>query len=275
MKIQLTPNLSLDGTSIASSHTSIYLQELDTLFDIGIFHKQTISANNILISHAHMDHAGALAHFISQRTLFRMTAPNIYVPSETITPFQTILQAWQQLDNCTYRYNLHAIEQKKYYELKKDYAFMAFPVSHRVPSYGFTIFQVKNKLKPIYLHLPGYEIEKLRKNGIEITNTQYEPLLSYTGDCIFQSYLDTPTFQKSRFLLMECTFLNERKNKQHAQRWGHIHWENIIQHHEILQQHEKIILVHFSPRYSQQYIDKLIETESPPSLRNKIMTLYE
>ena len=53
---------------------------------------------------------------------------------------------------------------------------------HTVPCVGYCFAQVKQSLKPEYKGLPGLEIGKLRKQGIQVTQEEEQPLFCFLGD---------------------------------------------------------------------------------------------
>lgn len=273
MELSLQKNLTINGISVGSAATSLWLQELNTLLDIGKiqFYSKAISSMNVLLSHGHMDHAASLPYYLAARTLFRMPAPNIYVHPDIAEDIETILKTWQKLDHCTYNYKLNALEFNTFYPLKTGYSFQATPVIHRVPAVGYTIYEDRKKLKLEYQHLAEHEICHLRHIGTEVSALQHFPLLSYTGDCTFESFQNTSIFHNSKYLFIECTFWNEKRSQDHAKRWGHIHWKDICENPQAFCNNEKVILIHYSPRYSIDYINKLVQQECPENLKKKII----
>ncbi|KAK3009369.1 hypothetical protein RJ639_014685 [Escallonia herrerae] len=56
--------------------------------------------------------------------------------------------------------------------------------------YGYVIYSVTKKLRKQYIHLKGKQIEKLKKSGVEITDTILSPEVAFTGDTASDFFLD-------------------------------------------------------------------------------------
>ena len=269
--IKLNKFLSLQGVSSGSKATCLWSNELDVLFDIGIFSRNAVARNHLLLSHAHIDHSAGLVYYLSQRKLLSMPQANLYVPEKTQHDFQSIIEAWQRLDGINYDFRLIPVEPNKKYSLKTGYHFIAYPVKHRVPALGYTIFEEKRKLKAKYLQLEPKEIIKLRRDKVAIFEYLNIPLISYLGDCTFDSFIQNPIFRRSRYLILESTFIDKKKSCQHARKWGHIHLDEIFADPAYFKHNEKIIVIHFSCRYGQNYIQKIVKKNCPPRLAEKIL----
>jgi ribonuclease Z len=76
-----------------------------------------------------------------------------------------------------------------------------------VPSLGYTILAHKKKLKADYAHLPGPEIGRLRKEGVEVQYDVDDPLLTFIGDCNGATLLEQEHIWSSPILILEATFL--------------------------------------------------------------------
>ena len=265
----------LEGVSTGAEYTCFWLKPLDVLLDIGTCPRQVIPINQLLLSHAHMDHAAGLPYYVAQRHLWRLGPCTIYLPAQALGDISRILDAWQRLEVTEYSYTLIAVETGRRYQLTKDCYFIATPVQHRVPALGYTIFQEKIKLKPDYLGLENWQIAELRRQKADIFDKIERAKLSYLGDCNFASFLNSPNFRHSQYVLLECTFLDSEKNPGHARLWGHVHLDDIVEHADAFAQVEKLVLIHFSRRYRLSYIRESIAQKCPAWLRQKIILLEE
>jgi ribonuclease Z len=76
-------------------------------------------------------------------------------------------------------------------------------------------------------------------------------------------------FKRPKILFIECTYLDDKKNVEKAREWGHIHLDEIIQNADSFK-NEKIVLIHFSKRYSPKTIKELVYSKIPPSLTDRV-----
>ncbi len=258
--------LTITGHSTALFSTWYFIEELGLLFDCGDgatagLMQKSRKVKHIFISHADRDHLTGLLQFnqLNARDGF----PKIYFPSDSASfPFL------QEFSN---RFDPHVkgtewikIKPDQIIEIKKNIFVQPFRNEHVkigkdvVKSLSFHVFQSKKKLNEEYLNLSGNEIKALReKHGMDaLTHEVKENILSYSGD--------TPVewdgrWNDTKILIHEATFLQKgdvnlddhRKNK-------HSYLEEVI---EMVSQTnvEKLILGHFSSRYSAEEIDQSID----------------
>jgi ribonuclease Z len=159
---------------------------------------------------------------------------------------------------------------------RKDLEVRAFPVEHRVPSLGYTISAKKKKLKPEYQGMPGPEIARLRKEGVEVQVDLVTPEVTFIGDCIGESLLKEAHIWDSRVLFLEATFLAPGEAALAAKK-GHTHVDEIAAALSSLGEErvrcEVIVLKHFSMRYSKAEIAEHVDRAIPPAFRGRVQLL--
>ncbi len=74
-----------------------------------------------------------------------------------------------------------AIWETSNFQLPGGYYVKPFPTVHRVTSQGYIVYRNHRKLKPEYTGLPGQEIGKLARDGVQIYNYVDSPEIAYTG----------------------------------------------------------------------------------------------
>lgn len=270
MKINLD-QYSLCGVSISGRFTSICVPELKICFDMGCVPKQSISARVVLITHGHMDHIGALNLHYRQRCLRSITRkPNYVMPSICFKPFKMLHSAYQALDqglsdttSISHISEMNLFKTETFmdqpFKLNAQTYIKAYPMKHRVSSFGYIVYESRKKLKPEYCHLSGHEIANLRHEQ-DLFDIHEKPLIAYTGDTIIQSVLDQPDFLKAETLIMECTHLQDMSSNV-THKYQHIHIEDILTHKDQFQC-KNLVLCHFSSIYFDRHptmIKKLLE----------------
>jgi ribonuclease Z len=156
---------------------------------------------------------------------------------------------------------------------RKDLALEAFEVKHSIPAMGGTLYFYKKKLKDEFLGKTPAEIIELRKNGVEITREVYEPLVSFMGDCLGESLLDNSRVFQSKVLITECTFLDDGEEAM-SKKKGHSHLKDIVHALNELDDEikcEKIILSHFSMKYSERHIREMLDKAIPEKFKERIV----
>src|SRR5690606_14346440 len=104
-----------------------------------------------------------------------------------------------------------------------------FQCFHKVPCIGYAFSERKKKLKQEYVGLPGKELGKLRKDGVQIDEEINRPLFAYVGDTNTTVFEENPWLFDYPVIITECTFLYDEEGGDDlvdkAAKDGHTHWE--------------------------------------------------
>lgn len=261
--------IEIQGYSNGGIATSIILPNLDLVFDMGNTNSAQIKFGNLLVTHAHLDHFSGVPYFISQRSLQKLPPPNIYVPQEIHSQVTELLKIYSKLEDFEYKPNLVAFSPGMVVELNRQFSFSAFPTYHRVPSLGYTVYESKNKLREEYRNFSQNEILNAKKEGYEISEINSSPIFSYSGDTKIEYVLNHDDVRKSKILFLECTYIDDKKDILKAREWGHTHLFEIAENAQAFE-NEKLVLIHFSPRYSYNYIKEQVSKILPKSLLDRV-----
>ena len=91
-----------------------------------------------------------------------------------------------------------------------------------------------------------------------MTTPERTPLLSVTGDTLPVALERAPAHvRESKVLIMECTFLDERKPTAAVTAGGHVHLRDLIERAELLRA-DDVVLSHFSQIYAAQELPELL-----------------
>ena len=271
---------SVNGFSISGLATYFQFPELDFIVDMGECPLSATSLNHVFLTHAHGDHARCLMRHHSLRKMMGVERDSVYyLPQKILAGAKEWIRAeamFEGVPENKFRLpELCAVEPGEMITLKyrKDLVLKPFDVKHSVPAMGATLYLHKRKLKEEYLGKAPNEIIDLRKNNVEITREVYEPLLSFTGDCLGESLVQNPEIFKSRILVMECTFLDD-EDEPMSRKKGHTHLKNIVEALEKFNADiacEKIILTHFSMKYSERHIREMLDKKIPERFKEKVI----
>lgn len=153
---------SLEGISIAGHETCIIVPTLNLAFDIGKCPQRAISQQFLFISHGHMDHIGGLPMYVATRSLYRMKPPTIVVPKFIKESVEKLFEAHRAMDHSELNHTLIGLDVGEEFYLRKDLKVRAFKTYHVIPSQGYIVYSIRQKLKQEYVGLPGDEIKKLK-----------------------------------------------------------------------------------------------------------------
>uniref|UniRef100_A0A7C9E5A8 Metallo-beta-lactamase domain-containing protein n=1 Tax=Opuntia streptacantha TaxID=393608 RepID=A0A7C9E5A8_OPUST len=215
----------IEGLSIGGQETCVIFPGLKLAFDIGRCPQRAIAQDFLFISHGHMDHIGGLPMYVATRGLFSMKPPTIFVPKAIEEHVQRLFDVHRAMDQSELKNTLVALDVGEEFYIRKDLKVKAFKTYHVIPSQGYVIYSVKQKLKPEYLGRSASEIKDLKFSGVQITDTITSPEIAFTGDTMADFIVDPANSEvlRAKILVMECTFLENTIPVEHAREYGHIH----------------------------------------------------
>lgn len=253
-------NLTITAYSTALFSTWYFIEELGILFDVGdgvcsALLQKTRKINHVFISHADRDHVTGLLQF--NQLNGRPGFPIIHYPKDSGT--------FPALEHFTQKFDPHitgtiwkpVIENEKIW-IRKDLFVQTIRNNH-IPaaegihkSFGYKVVSVKKKLKAEYLALHPNEIKKmiLEKGNDEMMDEIFTTILCFSGDTPVENF---EHWDNAEILIHEATFIGEEdKNKAHGNK--HCELEDVIRSVSKINI-QKLILGHFSSRYSDEFID--------------------
>jgi ribonuclease Z len=261
---------TIAGVSLAGIHTSLQVRELGVLFDAGIALRSTAGAEHVFLSHGHADHCGALVSLLGMRGLMRMPPPIVYMPAEIAPSTESALALFGQLQRHEFSIRSEPMLPGDERALRPDLSVRAFRTHHTTPSLGYQFFNRVQKLKPEHLGLSGKEIGERRKRGDDLFDVEERLELAYATDTLIHVLDTSPSLLTTRVLILECSFLDERKNLASSRAGGHIHLDELLERADSFQ-NEALVLMHFSQMYAPGEVHRTLERRCPPSLFKRIV----
>lgn len=261
--------LKFHGLSLSGIRTAISMPEFSLSFDVAQGFPYLLNLKHFFLSHGHLDHAAGVPYIISQKAMTSQSPGNFYMPESLVEPLDRIMKIWQEIEKHEYKYNFIAIRPDDEIQLNANHYVKAFPTKHRVDSLGYTLFEKNRKLKREYSHLNQEQIIELRRQNIDVQEWIHTPLVSFTGDTEIDFLDSRPWIKKSKVLILETTYLDDRKSIEQAKHWGHTHLDEVIPRLSEIES-EQIVLIHISSRYSDKDIQKIIQEKIPAKYQSRI-----
>lgn len=262
--------IKITGLSLAGVRTSLTLPQFSIAFDVAQGLPHALSMNHFFISHGHMDHASGIPYIISQKAMGSHKTPQFYMPESVVGPMTEIMRQWSKIEGFEYDFNFHGVDIGEEFEVNSKLIVKPFRTLHRVPSLGYSVYRKVRKLRPELLGKPSSEIAVLKQQGIEPTTEMEECLISFTGDTQIE-FLDlSPGVRNSKILMMETTYLDERKSVQSARDWGHTHFLEFLERLPDIKS-ERIVLIHSSARYSWEEAKGILEGKLREEDRERVV----
>ena len=260
---------TLRGSTVAGIGTCYYLPGLDVAFDVAQGIPEFARVSRFFITHGHMDHAAGIPYLISQRALAHVSAPIFYMPESMVEPMKKIMTHWQEIEGHQYEFHFQAVRTGQEISVRNDLVVRPFEAYHRIPTLGYTLFRKKKRLKPELSELSGNQIREKRRIGEEVEEHWEEPEISFSGDTKIEFFDHHEAVRKSRILVMEVTYIDDRKEVDNAREWGHVHLDELIP--RLPQFEGEIILItHLSSRYKVQECERILDQRIPKEYRHKV-----
>ncbi|GAX16660.1 hypothetical protein FisN_23Lh207 [Fistulifera solaris] len=227
---------TLVGRSRAGEGTSFTIPELKWVFECGAL-VQGWKPVRIFLTHTHCDHVHFLTHFKDEKS-----PPLVHLPVKAAPLVKAYLKAHQEMVDCSTETKsqeavqckqdliltaTQAGEEFRFRQGGAEFIMQTIECDHRIPCLGYSIYKQKFKLKEEYVGLPGPEIGRLRKEGVEVTSGHREPLILYLGDTthkVFEMHEDL--LKEQRVVVVECSFIDE-SDLERADTTKHMHWKNL------------------------------------------------
>ncbi|HEY6878315.1 MAG TPA: hypothetical protein VI299_09855, partial [Polyangiales bacterium] len=77
---------------------------------------------------------------------------------------------------------------------------------------------------------------------------------------------------RTRVLILECSFLDERKAVSASRSGGHVHLDELLEKASAFQ-NEALVLMHFSQMYSPAEVHAILKRRCPPELWERIVVM--
>lgn len=262
---------TIRGVSVGGIYTSLAVPELGVVLDAGISPRSAGGIDTILLSHGHADHVGALPALLGIRGLHGKTKPpRVVMPAEIVDELQAALAALSTLQRWPLEIEAVGMLPGDEIELRGDLRVRAVRTFHPVPSLAYVILRRVSKLRPEFRGLPGPEIAARRLAGEAMTTHEDRLELAYATDTLVSVFDHAPDLLRARVLVMECTFLDNRKTLEAARAGCHIHLDEVIERADTFA-NDHIVFMHVSQLYQPSEVARILDERVPPALRKRII----
>ncbi len=261
------------GLSVGGVYTALHVPELGALLDAGACPRSFVGPDRLFLSHGHADHAGALAGLLGLRALVRKTKPlRVYLPAEIENDVRAAVDVASRLQRHRLEIRLVPMVPGDRAAMDSGLAVRAFRTHHPVPSLGYLFVRRIKKLKAQHAGLTGDEIRRRRRAGEDgdLFEERERVELAYATDTLVGVLDREPELYRARVLILECTFLDDRKPVDVARAGCHIHLDEIVERADRFE-NEALVLMHFSQGYKPDEVRDILGARCPPPLRDRLV----
>lgn len=262
---------TIRGISVGGVYTSLSVPELGAVLDAGVPPRSFISARQLFLSHGHLDHAGGLAGLLGIRALMSChRVLQVFMPAQIVDSVHAMLRASAGLQRYELEIDAVPMHPGQEIQLRPDLWVRAFRTFHPVPSLGYQFFRRVQKLRPEFAGLPGPEIGRRRKAGEDLFDEVDRLELAYATDTLIRVLDAEPSLLDSKVLILECTFLDERKSLAASRAGCHIHLDELLERADDFR-NQHLVLMHFSQIYKPREVVHILRERCPPALFQRIV----
>ena len=261
--------LTIEGYSRAAVQSYWRIPELKLGFDLGAHPWGFIATSTWFISHTHLDHIAALPVYVARRRMMKMEPPTIYLPESAIEPIERLLKAVSRLDRGRLPCQLLAARPGEEIELSREHVVTVSATCHTLPSVGYVVWDRKRKLRQEFVGLPGERIRDLRLSGTDVTHEVRTPLVAYLGDRSPEGLDQCPAMFAAQVLITEMTFVAASHRREKVHKYGHMHLDDFLARRDRFR-NEVIIASHFSTRYTDERIRRILAKRLPDMLDGRL-----
>lgn len=264
--------IDIEAISVGGLETCIEVPGWGLCFDIGRCPSTAVRRERVLVTHAHMDHAGGLAYHAATRDLMGMKPPTYWVPRENHADFLALFDVWRRLDRSDLPCNIVPVGPGERVALDASCSFLPFRSPHRVHCQGYALIRRRPRLRADLVGQPQAEIRRRRLAGEAVSEDADVVELAFTGDTLIEVVEREPMVRTAKVLVMEVTFLDERVPVEACRGKGHVHLDEVIARADLFE-NEHILFTHLSQRYSAADAARILDRRLPASLRARVTLL--
>jgi ribonuclease Z len=263
---------TLRGQSVGGFGTSLHIKELGIALDIGFFLPDLLRGDHLFLSHGHPDHVGALVSWLGARRLLGMNTANIFAPVGLAEGLVDALGRWQAVSGVEFDYRIFGAAPGALLELRGDISARAFPTMHRLETLGYLFERTTKRLRSELKGRTGDEIRRMRaqRPDAELFEPVSTPLVAYVPDTLPEALDEMPgACWEAQLLIVECTFLDDRKPMEKIREGGHVHLDDILARLDRFKGGH-VVLFHFSRSYRGEEIREILDARVPAAWRGRV-----
>jgi len=264
--------IELLGFSLAGEETVVAAPELNTCFDFGRSPREIIPIDNVCLSHGHMDHAAGVAYYFSQRKFVGVGPGRLIVHRGLAPDIRRLLGAWAAIERYAAPSDIVGVEAGQDVRVRRDLLVRPFAVDHCDFALGYTLIEVRRKLKPELRGKTGPEIAALKRSGAVIEDSTEVPLVTYSGDTAPGRFLGLDFVRASRVVLLECTFF-EKSHLGRARSGRHIHVADLPHVLEAMPD-ARVVLTHVTRRTDMRVAERELASTLRPDDLDRVVFLH-
>jgi len=198
-----------------------------------------------------------------------LSAPRTFLPAEIAHDIAEGVEHFNRGQHRKIEFPCVPVKSGDDFPLHGDLHVRVFRTLHSVPSVGYLLYRKVEKLRPEFHALSGSEILHRKNSGENLFYDVERLELAYATDTLVDVLDENPELYRTRTLILECTFLDDRKSTSDSRKKYHIHLDEILARAENFQ-NDHLVLMHFSQSYQPRQVHQILKDRLPASLRQRV-----
>ncbi|MBX3184744.1 MAG: MBL fold metallo-hydrolase [Polyangiaceae bacterium] len=261
---------TIRGVSVGGVYTCLQVPEIGALFDAGVALRGLVGGEHLFLSHGHADHMGGLVGLLGIRGIQERPRLRAFMPRAIHAGIASALEHMTGMHRFDLSMDIVPVDPGDEHQLRSDLHVRALKAHHVVPTLGYQFFNRVKRLKPAFQGLSGPEIAQRRRAGDDLFDEGERLELAYVTDTLLRVIDTSPSLLKTPVLILECTFLDERRSPERAHKSCHIHLDDLLPRAEEFE-NEHLVLMHLSQLYKPAEVHAILRRRLPASLYARVV----
>lgn len=262
-------NFTIEGASIAGLETWLRVPEWQLGFDLGRCDNGVLGCHTLCLTHAHLDHAGGLAQYLSIRAMQRCPTATVLAPAEACAGLQTMIDAWAALTRSEFDWRLIPMRPGDEYALGKGRVVRAFAAVHVLPSLGYAVVETRRELRPELVGSSREVLIAARAWGAPVEHEVRVVRLAVSGDTMIEGIAQSDALHDAEVAMCETTFVDDQRTAEQARSKGHTHLAELLPVARAFSG-RWLVPYHISRIYGASGARRAIERQLPSELQGKV-----
>lgn len=237
--------MNFQGSSIAGIGSCWIAPGGKVAIDAGVQLVELVQADVICLSHAHMDHIGALLWNFTMRSMRNLAPQLVLGEAKILEDVANLREAMLKFGQQSLPWKPQAVKPGDTISIGGNQVLRPFRSVHVTPTLGWSCGEVRKKLKPEFQSKTSNEMVALKKAGIEISEEVFASKWAVTSDTMIEVFDLNPFLKDVPELMIECTFVKPEQVEK-AKEFGHIHVDQLAAKLQEINFQGNLTLTHFS-----------------------------